>query len=165
MSTLYELTAQRKELQTKLETLNLDEVTIADTLEGDSTELAAKIADYGYVIRNMESFVDAIAAEEKRLSDRRKANEKKLAHIKKWLLENMIACEISKIECPIFSITVKTNPGSVIVDNDKLIPDKYMVVPELPKPAPDKKMIAAAIKAGADVPGCHIEKSMRVEIK
>lgn len=165
MSTLYELTAQRLELQTKLESLNLDEVTVADTLEGDSTEIAAKIEDYGFVIRNLESFVGAIKEEENRLADRRKANEKKLAHIKDWLLSNMVACGISKIECPVFSVTVRSNPGSVIIDNDKLIPDEYMTVPELPVPVPNKKLIAAAIKDGLDVPGCHAEKSQRVEIK
>lgn len=165
MSTLYELTAQRLELQTKLESLNLDDVTVADTLEGDSTEIAAKIEDYGFVIRNMESFIGAIADEEKRLTARRKANEAKLAHIKDWLLSNMVICGIYKIECPVFSVTVKTNPGTVIIDNDKFIPDEFMTVPELPVPVPNKKMIAAAIKDGLDVPGCHLEKSQRVEIK
>lgn len=165
MSTLYQLTAQRLELQGKLESLNLDDVTVADTLEGDSTEIAAKIEDYGFVIRNLESFVGAIKEEENRLADRRKANEKKVTRIKEWLLSNMVACGITKIECSVFSVTVRQNPGSVIIDNDKLIPDEFMTVPELPVPAPNKKAIAQAIKDGLDVPGCHIEKSQRVEIK
>lgn len=165
MSSLYELVGKRLELQKKLESLNFDEETIIDTLEGDSTELQAKIEDYGFVIRNLEAFGDAIKAEETRLAERRKAHEKRVANIKAWLLENMQACGITKIECPVFSISVKTNPPKVVVDDEKAIPDRFLVVPDLPPPSPDKKAIAAAIKAGEVVNGCHIEQSSRIEIK
>lgn len=165
MSTLYELTAQRFELQNKLELLNFDEETITDTLEGDSTELEAKIQDYGFVIRNMESFVGEIKNEEVRIIARRKAHEKKVLEIKSWLLKNMQLCGITKIECPAFSITLKNNPLKVIIDNEKIIPDEFLTVPELPEPSPNKAMIAASFKSGSEVAGCHMEPSQRIEIK
>lgn len=165
MSSLYELVGKRLELQKKLEVLNFDAECISDTLDGDSTELTAKIEDYGFVIRNLEAFGEAIKAEETRLSERRKAYEKRVANIKAWLLENMQACGITKIDCPVFSISVKTNPPKVIVDDEKAIPDRFLVVPDLPPPSPDKKAIAAAIKAGEVVAGCHSEQSFRIEIK
>lgn len=165
MSSLYELVGKRLELQKKLEELNFDDETIIDTLEGDSTNLQAKIEDYGFVIRNLEAFSDAIKAEEIRLSERRKAHEKRVENIKSWLLHNMQACGITKIECPVFSISVRTNPQKVIVDDETAIPDRFLVVPDLPPPSPDKKAIAAAIKSGEDVPGCHLEQSNRLEIK
>ncbi len=162
---LYELTGNRLALQKKLESMNFDEEVIQDTLEGESTELEAKIADYGVVIRNMESFADAIRAEEKRLTERRKAHEAKVESIKAWLLANMQACGITKIECPAFTIAVKTNPPKVVVDDEKAIPDLFLVVPDLPLPTPDKKAIAAAIKIGETVAGCHLEQSSRIDIK
>lgn len=163
---LYELTGARLELQRKLEVLNLDEETIADTLEAESTELEAKIADYGFVIKNLEAFSDAIKAEEVRLQARRKAQEAKVEHIKQWLLTNMQACGISKIEHPMFTISVKANPAKVIVDNNGQIPNEYfkeVVVP--PTWQLEKKAIADAIKAGKEVAGVHLETGFRIEIK
>src|SRR5271169_1057771 len=109
MPTLYELSGQRLALQSKLEELDFDQQTIQDTLEGNSTELEAKIQDYGFVIRNLESFGDSIKAEELRLVERRKAYDKRVAAIKDWLLRNMQTCGIHKIECPSFTIAVQKN--------------------------------------------------------
>jgi len=166
MSSLYELTGQRLELQRKLETLNIDEEVILDTLEGESAELEAKIADYGFVIRNMEAFGDAIKAEETRLTLRRKSQEAKIDHIKAWLLQNMETCGISKIEHPAFTISVKSNPAKVVVDNEGQIPQEYFkqVIVE-PTWQLVKKDVADAIKAGKEVTGAHLEQSKRIEIK
>lgn len=163
--TLYELSAERLALQNKLQSLDLDVETIADTLEGESSAITAKIADYGYVIKNLDAFVDAIKAEENRIVARRKASEKKVEHIKEWLLLNMVGCNIKSVECPAFSITVKKNPPKVVIDDESLIPDDYLVVPELPPPSPDKKTIAAVLKKGEQIPGCHLESSNRIDIK
>jgi hypothetical protein len=167
MSNLYELTGERLTLMKKLESMNFYEETIADTLEGESTELQTKIESYGFVIRNMESFTDSMKAEETRMSDRRKAHEKRVANIKSWLLQNMQVCGISKIDCAAFTIALKNNPPSVIVDDESAIPADLMRLPE-PKPpvsTPDKKEIAVRIKSGTVVAGCHLEQSQRIEIK
>src|SRR3989337_851775 len=104
MPSLYDLTTVRLSLQRKLDELDFDQQTVLDTLEGSSTELQAKIEDYGYVIKNMESFVESIKAEEDRIAKRRKIYESRVGHIKEWLKTNMIACGITKIECPAFTI-------------------------------------------------------------
>lgn len=165
MSNLYELVGERLTLQRHLESMDLDDVTIADTLEGESIDIENKIVSYGYVIRNMDVFTDSMKAEETRMAERRKAHEKRVASIKSWLLQNMQLCEISKIECPAFSITLKNNPPSVVIDDDELIPDGYKKLPEPPPLTANKTMIATALKSGLDVPGCHLEQKQRLEIK
>lgn len=167
MSSLYDLTQERLALQNKLETLDFDSQTIQDTLEAGSTELEAKITDYGYVIKNLDVFTDAMKAEEKRMADRRKVHEARVEHIKTWLLTNMEACGIMKIDCPAFSIAVKANPPKVVVDEIGTIPMAYMrALPiVIPEPVPNKKLITDAIKAGLTVNGCHLEQSNRIEIK
>jgi hypothetical protein len=165
MTTLYDLVGERLALQNKLEELDFDEVTIADTLEGESTAIQAKIEDYAFVIRNMEALPDAIKAEEKRLADRRKAIEKRVEHIKNWLLVNMQQAGISKIESPVFTVALQNNPASVIIDDESLIDDGFK---RLPEPLPlvvDKKLIKAAIDAGQVVEGAHIEVKQRLVIK
>ena len=165
MPTLHDLTSERLALQRKLEELDFDQQTITDTLEGESTALQEKVESYGYVIKNMESFVESIKAEEDRIAKRRKIYESRVGHIKEWLKTNMIACGITKIECPAFTIAVKQNPPSVVIDMESQIPEGYM---RLPEPLPwvaNKKLIAEAIKAGMDVPGCRLVQTQRVEIK
>lgn len=165
MTTLYDLVGERLALQNKLEELNFDEVTIADTLEGESTAIQQKIEDYAYVIRNMEALPEQIKAEEKRLADRRKAIEKRVEHIKNWLLVNMQQAGITKIESPVFTVALQNNPASVIIDDESLIDDGFK---RLPEPLPlvvDKKLIKMAIDAGQEVPGAHIEVKQRLVIK
>ncbi len=165
MATLYELTGERLALQNTLQSLDLDTQTINDTLEGDSTALQTKIENYGFVITEMESFTAAIKAEEERLSKRRKIHENRVEQIKNWLKMNMEACGITKIECPVFTIAVQNNPSSVVIDMESAIPECYMRLPEPPPMVPNKKLIAEAIKAGLDVPGCHLSRSTRLVIK
>lgn len=165
MSTLRELTGERLALQDKLEALDLDEQTILDTLEGAETEIALKIENYGYVIRNMESFVEAVKAEEERMTKRRRIAESRVGYIKEWLFKNMVACDIKKIECPAFTIAIQNNPAAVVIDSESLIPSEFMRQPEPPPPSPDKKAIAAAIKDGLKVAGAHLAQSQRLVIK
>jgi len=167
MPSLFELTQERLTLQLRLESLDFDSETITDTLEGESTALQTKIEDYGYVIKNFEVFTDAMKAEEKRMADRRKVHEARVEHIKEWLLSNMVACGITKIDCPAFSITVKKNPPKVVIDHEGDIPDEYMRTPPIiiPEIVPDEKLIIDDLKLGKEIKGCHLEQSQRIEIK
>lgn len=165
MTTLYDLVGERLALQNKLESLDFDAETIADTLEGDSLAIQAKIESYAFVIRNMEALPDAIKAEEKRLADRRKSIEKRVDAIKGWLFDNMQRANITKIESPVFTVALQNNPPSVVIDDESLIPSDYMSVPKLPPPSPDKTLIAKAIKDGYEVKGAHLETKQRLVIK
>lgn len=167
MSSLFELTGNRLALQRKLEVLNFDTDTVLDTLEADSTELAEKVTDYGYVLRNRASFADSMTAEIERMTVRRDAELKRIAAIEKWLLDNMIACNFLKVEAPAFTIAVQNNPPKVEILDEKQIPEDYMRTPE-PKPpvaAPDKRLILASLKDGFDVPGCAMVQTARLVIK
>jgi len=164
---LFELVGERLALQSKLETLNLDQETILDTLDGNSTELAEKVENYGYVIKNRMAFVDAMAVEIDRMMARREAELNRIDAIEKWLLASMIACNYTKMEGPAFTISVQNNPEKVEVVSEKDIPANYWRTPE-PKPpvsVPDKKMILDAMKAGKEVDGCRITRTQRLVIK
>ena len=164
---LYELTQQQLELKQQLMEMNLDQQTIADTIEGSSLEISKKIENYGIVLRDRESFVDAIYKEIERLTERMNAEKKRIERTKNWLLSSMVTLEIKQIECPLFTIAVQDNPPSVDVYNDKLIPAEYMRVPEPepPVPAPDKRLILSDLKAGKEVAGCVLKRDKRIVIK
>lgn len=164
---LFELTGNRLALQRRLEVLNFDEDTVLDTLEADSDDLAEKVTDIGYVLRNRTSFADSMTAEIGRMIARRDAELKRIAAIEKWLLDSMIACNFLKVEAPAFTISVQNNPPKVEMLDEKQIPEDYWRTPE-PKPpvaAPDKRLILAALKDGFAVPGCAMVQSKRLVIK
>ena len=165
MTSLYNLVGERLALQNKLEELDFDQQTILDTLEGDSVAIQAKIEDYAFIIRNMESLPEQMKAEEKRLSDRRKAIENRVQRIKDWLLVNMQQAGITKIESPVFTVALQNNPASVIIDDESLIDDGFKRMPDPLPLVVDKKLIKMAIDAGQEVNGAHIEVKQRLVIK
>lgn len=165
MTSLYNLVGERLALQNKLEALDFDADTIADTLEGDSLSIQNKIESYCYVITNMEALPSAMKEEEKRLADRRKAVEKRIENIKNWLLINMQHAGISRIESPVFTVALQNNPASVIIDDEELVPKDYFNQPVTPPPSLDKTLVKKAIADGFAVPGARLEVKQRLVIK
>lgn len=165
MTSLYQLSTEYQQAQTKLLESDFDEVTIKDTLEGLAGDLEVKAVNVAMFIRNVEVTADAIKQAETEMANRRKALEKKVDALKQYLKENMQACGISKIESPYFALTIKKNPPAVIIDNAGIIPSELYVYPEAPAPYPDKKAIAEELKAGYEVSGAHLEQVERLEIK
>lgn len=163
MSALYELAAQHHALAVRLNDLDLDDQTISDTLEGEAGDLMEKGVNVAKVFRNLESFAAQIKDAEAQMAARRKAIEKRAESLKKYLQTNMEYAGISKIESPWFCISIKQNPESVQIDDALSLPKDYMR--ETISYAPDKKMIAAAIKDGFEVPGAHLERGSRLEIR
>jgi hypothetical protein len=145
--------------------LDMDEQTIADTLEGLSGALEAKAQNVAMFARNLEASAAAIREAEQQMAARRKAIESRAERVREYIKANMLRTGISKIECPYFAIAIKNNPASVVVDDVRAIPADFMRQPEPPPPEPDKKAIGTALKAGNDVPGCHLDHGTRLEIK
>lgn len=162
---LYQLADEYVTAAARMADLDVPEEAIADTLEGMAGELEVKATNVAMFIRNLEAGAEAIKEAEARMASRRKAIENRARNIKAYLQTQMERTGISKIECPYFKIAVRDNPPAVVIDVDASIPDRFMRQPDPPPPAPDKKAIADALKQGEEVPGCHLERSRRIEIK
>lgn len=163
--TLYKLADDYLVAQDKLSDLDLPEDVIRDTLESMEGDLQVKATNTGLFIRNLEVTSEAIAAEEKRLSERRKAIDNRVNNIKRYLFENMQRTGITKIESPSLTLSLQNNPASVSVENVSDIPAEYMRQKEAPPPEPDKNAIKEALKNGIDVPGCTLVTTQRLVIK
>jgi len=164
MTALYVIANEYRDAAIKLADLDLDEQTIADTLEGLSGELELKAQNVAYFVRNLESTVEAINAFTKAQQQRAKAIEARAEGLRRYLQGCMEATGITKIESP--GITLSFRKSSVVViDEPELIPAEFMRQPEPPPPAPDKKAIADAIKAGKEVQGAHVETRQNLQIK
>lgn len=162
---LYILTDEYLQASQRLGDLELDEQTIADTLEGLAGALEIKATNVAMFIRNLEVSADAIKTAEVEMARRRKAIENRASHIRQYLFDNMVRAEITKIDSPHLSLTIKKNPPAVAIYAESQIPVEFFKQAPPPPPTLDKKAIADAIKAGNDVPGATLQSSSRLDIK
>src|SRR5690606_32954751 len=109
--------------------------------------------------------IPTIDAEIKRLQELKKSRQTKAKALRKYILDNMLACDINSIDAPLFSIKVAKNPPAVEIFDERQIPADYMSDPPPPAPVPDKKLIAQAIKDGHEVPGAKLAQGFRLAVK
>lgn len=163
---LYELVAQHKSLEYLATSEDLPPEVVRDTLDGLEGELRDKAVSVAHFILNLESVADSIDAAIEQMMARKLRLEKRAASLQEYLLFNMIAAGIQKVDSPYFTLTVKKNPPSVVIDSENLIPARFMKdPPPPPPPMVNKAAIAKAIKEGQEVPGAHLEQYQRLEIK
>ncbi len=165
--TLFQIAAEYRHITDVLMDSGVDEQTLTDTLEGEAWPLELKAQNYGFVIRNLESLATNIKEAEKQMADRRKSIEKRAAALAERLKTGLEIAGVSKLETPHFALTIKKNPPSVDVWDEKQIPAEFWSTPEPVPPVavPDKKAIAEAIKAGKDVPGAQLAQGTRLDIR
>lgn len=149
----------------QLEQLGLDEQTFQDTLESISGDIEEKSINVAMFVRNLEASAAAIETQIEAMNDRAAAIRKKAAHVRDYLLSNMEHAKLQRIESPFFVLSIRKNPPSLIVDDEKKIPASFLKTPEPPPPSLDKTKLKDALKAGQEVPGAHLEQKNRLEIK
>ena len=162
---LYALTGQYAEAACVLADIDADPDLVEAALHGLKDALETKAVNVAYFIRNQEVLAQAIKDAEANMAARRKALENRIAEVKAYLLSNMIAAEIHKIECPYFKISVRHNPMKVVITDPKAVPFEYMRQPPILDMEPDKKKILDDLKEGVVIEGAQIERSQRLEIK
>ena len=160
---LYAIADEYMQAVYTLSDLDLPDEVIADTLESLQYPLEQKATNVAMFARNLEATAEAIREAEGEMAKRRKALESRAASIRAYLLQNMQQVGISKIECPMFKLAVRENPPSVVIDGE--VPAEFMRQPEPPPPVADKKAIGEALKAGREIPGAHLSRGQRLEIK
>lgn len=165
LPTLYEIAQEYRQIADALMDADIDEQTIADTLEGERWPLEVKATNVGMVIRNIQTTADAIKAAEEQMAARRKALERRIDWLKARLKDGLELAGVSKIESPHFTITVQASTERVDIDEPALLPSEYWTQPEPPPPAPNKTAIKDAIKAGLDVPGARLSRGTHLRIK
>lgn len=164
MTTLFELAAEYRAISDKLHDTEMDDQTIADTLEGFGGDLQDKAVNVAKFFRNIEADADKIEEAANQMLARAKMLRGRSASLKQYLHTSMEHSGISKIECPWFVISIKQNPEAVTVDDETSVPRDYFK--EIPATFKlDKTLVKQAIKDGHNVPGCHLSRGTRLEIK
>lgn len=157
---LYELSTQYQFLQKEL--VNDETGEVNENVFAQLNEISASIEEKGVnivrFIKNLEADCDAIERERKRLQAREKSLNVQIQRLKDYLLFNMQNCEINKISCPEFSISLRQNPESVDVYDEKQVPSRYhRVTVEC-----NKVKIKEDLKIGIEVPGARLTQTTSV---
>jgi hypothetical protein len=129
-----------------------------EELEFDRT---AKIENIALYIKNMESLVVSLKAEEKALADRRRAREKRIENLKNYLTSSMVAANENGIETSKVCISFRKSESVVV--NEEILDKKYFN--EKVSYTPDKTAIKKALKDGATIDGAYIETKQNLQIK
>lgn len=154
---LYQLADEYQQALEVLDDPELPEEAVRDTLEALQGGLVQKGQAVAAYALNLSAEIEALKAHEKRISAKRKTLEAREEWLRGYLKSNMERCSITEIKAIDGTFTAKLGKGrpSVVIDDEKLIPDDSEFVRW--KREVDKTAIAAAIKAGQEVPGAHVE--------
>lgn len=162
---LYNITNKFVELMDKAQDGELTEEEYNQLGEELAIELQNKSANIIGYIKNSESLLDAIKAEEKRLADMRKMGEAKLDKFKGYVKENMEKLDLKEIPTELGRLSISRNPMSVEIENEDEIPTEFKQ--EVTTIKIDKTAIKKHFKeTGEIVPGIMIvddKTSLRIK--
>ena len=130
MATIYELQNDFQEVMDLILSGEYDEETLKNTLECIHYEIEEKADGYAKVMKNIESDIAGIKAEEERLAQKRKAMENSVKRMKADLQEVMIQTGKKKFKTEFFSFSIQKNPAKVELIDGKEIPADYLIEQE-----------------------------------
>lgn len=158
MPKLYEISEQYKELEALADSddENMQEA-VATTLECITGDFNGKAQALVTVVHNMDSDVDALDSEIKRLQARKTAIKNRQDSMREYLRDNMYRTGIKKISCPLFTISCIAGREIAVINSEDEIPDDYMVVKT--EIRPDKAAITKALKDGVEIPGVSLDRA------
>ncbi|HEM1632514.1 TPA: siphovirus Gp157 family protein, partial [Listeria monocytogenes] len=144
MSTLYSIQGKYQQLLNLAE--QLDPELLKDTLESIDDELETKAENVAFVIKELEGQSLILEKETKRLAERKNTINNNVKRLKQSLFDAMITANKQKIKTNLFTLDIRKNPPSLIVeDESKLL--NYLI--EQPKKL-DKTKLGDDLKKGIE---------------
>ena len=134
----------------------------SEALQITQEQLETKARSYGYVVLDLESEVEQIDVQIKRLSAMKSSRNKTIERLKTTVSDAMQLFEISEVK----TATIKLNfrkSESVEVENVSLLDSEYTVTKTTV--TADKTKIKAAIKNGLTVTGAILQTNQNLQIK
>lgn len=159
---LYELTQHYNELLTMLNT-DADNEAINDTLDLITDSLTDKAENIAKLLNALDGDILMIKTEEQRLAERRRVIENRRDNLKDYLKQSLENAEIKKVDTPLFTISIRTNPHKVEVMDEASLPERFFERKEIISVL--KKDILEAYKQGEIIEGVLITQGTSLQIK
>lgn len=161
MANIYELTGNYLQIQELIEAGDFDADILADTLEGVVGDIEDKADGYAKVMKNLKKDADGMKAEEKRITEKRRAIENHISSLKKNLEHAMIVIDNKKFKTDLFSFNVQKNAPSLVLDDDTAVDTRFIKVIQ----SIDKAAIKKALENGEVIAYAHLEQSESLRIR
>ena len=165
MANLYELRSEFDQLWMLLEDGEVDEEMIAGAFDTATEDLQIKLENCCKYIKNCETEIAGLKAEEERLHVRRQAKENAVKRLKELMKDAMLAAGEKKLQCGTFTTAVQNNPASVVMDEQYIenIPEDYLKYKD---PEIDRKKLKDHLEKGIAPEGiAHLEVSSSIRIR
>ena len=168
MLTVYKVGAEYLEARRKLLEMHDDEDMpiniVTDTLAGLSHDVKETSLNFAAICKNLAPEIESMRNYELKMQKKRRALEKELEAYKKWLIENMTAYELQRIENDELLIYKRKNAESVKISDDVKL-DKLPTDCVRIKLEADKDILKEKIRAGQEFKGITLERTESVIIK
>jgi len=158
---LYEITQEIHNLDSLLESEQIDTDAYSDTLEIVKYELEKKADGLIKYFVNIDTQIEIIDSEIKRLQDLKKSKNNKVDRLKKYIVDNILLLNKTKVETPLGNFSIRKSE-SVEVDIS-MLHTKYLK--QKIEYSADKIAIKEAIKKGEKVDGATIIENKNLIIK
>src|SRR5574344_272921 len=165
MANIYELTYSINLLWDLMDQGELDDDVLIDTMMNSQEDLKDKLEGYCMFIKQMESDINGIDTEIKRLQDRKAVLKNTIERSKKVMQMAMETAGEKKVKGQIFTISIQANPESVVLDESYIenIPPEYLRVKD---PEIDKAKLKEDLKNGVNLEGiAHLEQNYVLRIR
>ena len=158
MATLYDIAEEIKELLDLMQSAEVDEETIQDTIEatGLKDDFKNKIDGYLYVIDDIEASNERIKKEEDRLAKRRRMQEKNIRKMKDMLTDTMQLLDIQKERTDRYTVWVQNNAIKLNIEDEQFIPKEFY---EEQQPKLNRKKLTDYMKEGKEIKGVELTQS------
>lgn len=168
MANIYDLTQGFQRLYQLMDEGELDDDMLLGAFESETEALTDKLEGYCKFIKNLESDIAGLKAEETRLKTRRQTIENTVERAKKAMETAMRAAGEKKLPCGTFTVSIQSNPPKVVLDEQYIenIPEKYLVAQE---PTINKKLMLEVLKENFETPElqgiAHLETGESLRIR
>lgn len=148
---------------TFLESEELDEKTINDTKESVVALLEEKSNQLELILKDLEIKENQCKEIAKFYADKAKQASEKRKALKELIITTMVGLGAKRLETTTGTFTIKNNAPSLIIDDESLIPQKFIT--HISSTKIEKNEIKKKIKNGAEIPGVHLETTQSLLVK
>lgn len=167
---LYEISVDYRRFQEQVESGEIPEEAIADTLEAIEGNFDDKVDSIACIIKSLLAEAKEIKSERDALDGRMKQKQKTADRLTKTLKDQMLFSGRTKVETRRNVVKVRNNPPSVEIDNEQDFilfaqENKLDSLLNYSQPKPNKTAIKDVLKDGAQLPGVRLVEGKRLDIK
>lgn len=130
-----------------------DEDLALTAVEGE-TNLVEAITEALNRVLEIEAMEEAIALQQKALSQRKDRLSNQAERIRAAILLAMGSADLKKLELPRATLTRKAMPAKVIITSEADLPSAFVI--EKTELKPDRKALLEALKANQKIPGAEL---------